>query len=411
MWLKVHHTTYFMASVLSSLMGEKIEKIVPYLNECRVLGIGVLPPDVNQSSDKFEVSKDRKGIHFGLKGISGVGEKATANILDIKERHQIRNLVDFITLTSSSENKTVVRAIIQCGAIDFLGYNRRTLLSAMGDILELVKKAKQKITNNKKVKKPKADISVFWEPVYDYEIQVVEEFSLQELCNMERTLTGFYMTHHPLDGIIKYIRNKSTHSSFTINHGVPRGYVTEEVEDIYGEIQDVIKYDENGDPIEHIEKLPVGQTVITGGVVKAVNLITIRNGQNKGKEMASFILEDAYQGDIKCTIFNKGYERHKGVIKEGNILFIQGKMDYYRESAQILVDTLSPINRDSAKAERQRELLTEMSTTNSDIELAEETIGMFIEDVEQISNVCDYLEELYDKLDEIKLQLEEEMVV
>jgi hypothetical protein len=51
-----------------------------------------------------------------------------------------------------------------------------------------------------------------------------------------------------------------------------------------------------------------------------------------------------------------------------------------------------------------------MSTTNNDIQLAEETIGMFIEDVEQISNVCDYLEELYDKLDEIKLQLEEDLV-
>ena len=48
-WLKVHHPAEFMAAVLSSDM-DNTDKVTGFLDECRVMGLTVLPPDVDAST-------------------------------------------------------------------------------------------------------------------------------------------------------------------------------------------------------------------------------------------------------------------------------------------------------------------------------------------------------------------------
>ncbi len=398
MYLKVHYPVHFMASVLTSWMGGKIEEMVPYLNECRRMNIRILAPDVNHSSNKFEPSVNQAGIHFGLTGIKGVGEKAVANILEVKINHAINSIIDFMTLTGSSVNKTVVSSLIKAGAFDFLGLNRRTLLQTAEDLLAINAKIKQKITANAKRKTPVSDVSVYYQPLWDYEAPSLPEFTLAELCEMERELTGFYMAHHPLDGYVEYIRSKSTYTSLEINKGVlVNGYDLETDE----QFAYLTGREIDSEPVYC--PLPAGQTVITGGVVKQLKAIPIKSGRSKGKEMATFILEDAYQGDIKCTIFAEGYSRFKNTIREGNVIFIKGKIDYYRENAQVNVNEAKEISLEVAsRYEPARDVVKELQEVQELIQLAEETLEVIgFDNADMISAVCEELLSLYDKRDEL----------
>jgi DNA polymerase-3 subunit alpha len=399
MWLKTYYPEFFMASVLTSLIGEKIEKIVPYLNECRRLNLKLLAPDVNQSTLKFEVSADRKGIHFSLNGIKGVGTKAVENILEVKKKHAFKTLSDFIMLTGSAVNKTVITALAKAGAFDFLGYNRRTMVQVAEDLVAISSEVKKKITANKKRKKPLSDISVFYEPFYNYEVEELEEFSHDELCILEKTLTGFYMTYHPLEGLIDYIQSKTTHSSDIINNGVPV-MMTQ----VFNE--DTLKYSDSGDLEMEYEMLPQGQFVITGGVIKQVKEITIKRGRNEGKKMASIVLEDAYQGDIKCTIFNKEYEILQNTIKEGKVVFIKGSIDYFNDSAQINAREITEVSRTSARNLMRNELFEQLMSIKATIRDIEETMELLGDDADLIVDITNELFGLYDKQDKIQEEIE-----
>lgn len=409
MWLKVHYPEFFMASVLTSYIGEKIEKIIPYLNEARRLGLKILAPDVNQSTLKFEVSADRKGIHFSLNGIKGVGTKAVENILETRTKHAFKTLSDFIMLTGSSVNKTVVVALAKAGAFDFLGFNRRTMVKVAEDLIAISADVKKKISANKRRKKPLQDISVFYEPFYSYEAEMLDEFAHDELCKMERELTGFYMAHHPLEGLIDYIQSKSTHTADMINLGIP---VERKIVNALSEDDDFdIEKDFISETLEEsldveYERLPEGQLVITGGVIKQVKEITIKRGRNQGKKMASIILEDAYQGDIQCTVFNQQYEQLNNIVKEGKIVFIKGNVDYFNDNSQVNVKEITEVNRSSAKSLMRNEIIQSISELARTIGEIEETIELLGDDAELIVDVTNELFQLYDKQEMLREELE-----
>lgn len=402
MWLKVYYPEFFMASVLTSYIGKKIEEMIPYLNESRRLGLDILAPDVNQSTRKFEVSKDRKGIHFGLTGIKGVGDKAVASIIAVREQHPFRQLSDFIMMTPSNVNKTVTTALAKAGAFDFLGYNRRTMVKVVEDLILISSDIKKKITANKKRKNPLKDISHFYNPFYDYEVEILEEYTHEELCKMERDLTGFYMAHHPLEGLLNYIQSKTTHTASVINNG----YAVATSMDFDIEDDDIVVPQQDDEEVEmEYEKLPVGQTVITGGVIKSVKEIVVKKGRNAGKTMASFILEDAYQGDVKCTAFVETYNRNLGLIQEGKVVFIRGNIDYFNDSTQVNIKDIHEVDKNQAKGIARNELLTELASVKGDIKAIEETMELLADDLDLIIDVTDELIPLYDKLSKLQQEL------
>src|SRR5205809_603335 len=81
-YLKAHYPNEFMAALLTGEMGNT-DKVVRYINECRELGIQVLPPDVNESVKDFSVSAE--AIRFGLAAIKNVGEGPIATILEARD--------------------------------------------------------------------------------------------------------------------------------------------------------------------------------------------------------------------------------------------------------------------------------------------------------------------------------------
>jgi hypothetical protein len=131
--------------------------------------------------------------------------------------------------------------------------------------------------------------------------------------------------------------------------------------------------------------------------------------------MVSFVIEDAYQGDIKCTAFHETYTKFKSVIRKGNVIFIKGNIDYYMDAAQINVNEAKEISRDIANKynnnKEAEDISREIAEIEDSIKLAEETIELLgTDDYELISEVCAELLRLYNRKDELYSKQKEVVV-
>ncbi len=59
------------------------DKIVKYINECKEMGLRVLPPDANHSDLNFTPAGD--AIRFGLGAVKNVGHGAVEAIVKARE--------------------------------------------------------------------------------------------------------------------------------------------------------------------------------------------------------------------------------------------------------------------------------------------------------------------------------------
>src|SRR5438093_4244657 len=123
-YLKAQHPQYFMAAMLTSERGNQ-DKVVKYINECRDMGIAILPPDVNSSDVNFTPTKN--GIRFGLAAIQNVGETAITSIVANKPFTSLFDFCERVDLRTV--NKRVFESLIKAGAFDSLGQDRALLYS------------------------------------------------------------------------------------------------------------------------------------------------------------------------------------------------------------------------------------------------------------------------------------------
>src|SRR5690606_3015051 len=130
-WLKCHFPAHFMAAVLSADM-QNTDKIVILIEECRRMGLEVLPPDVNAGHHGFTV--DRNGrIVYGLGAIKGLGEGPVQNLIRVREDSgPFRDLFDFCKRVELGLiNKRAIEALIRSGAFDSFGADRAVMLAAV----------------------------------------------------------------------------------------------------------------------------------------------------------------------------------------------------------------------------------------------------------------------------------------
>lgn len=92
-YLKANYPADYMAALLTTTKTK--EEMGPYINECRRMGLNIIPPSVNRSQHEFVVEDD-KTIVFGLDSIDGVGSKVVTAILEARESGRFRSLYDFL---------------------------------------------------------------------------------------------------------------------------------------------------------------------------------------------------------------------------------------------------------------------------------------------------------------------------
>ncbi len=190
-YFKAHFPTEFMAALLTSVQ-DNIEKVGAYIEECREMGIEVLPPDVNESDVGFTPVGEGK-IRFGIGAIKHVGENAVTAILSARSAGPFRDFLDFLLRVDPEKmNRDTLECLIKAGALDRFGLTRKAMMALVEEGLQLAQKFRKE--------KLSGQTSLFGEtfvlPAFP---ALPEEYPKQELLRFEKELLGLYLSAHPLD--------------------------------------------------------------------------------------------------------------------------------------------------------------------------------------------------------------------
>ncbi len=194
LWLKAHYPSEFMAAVLSADL-DNTDKVVTLIEECRGMGLKLLPPDVNRSVYRFRAGRGGE-IIYGLGAIKGVGQSAIETILEERERGgDYRSLDDFCERVNTGKvNKKVLEALIHAGAMDGFSSNRAALIAHLPYALQAAEQ-KQKDREAGMV-----DLFAMEEaPVEERPLPKTPPWDERERLMHEKDSLGLFLTGHPID--------------------------------------------------------------------------------------------------------------------------------------------------------------------------------------------------------------------
>lgn len=180
-WLKTYYPVEFMAATLTNEFrgsgDDREEKILEAMFECRNMDIKVLPPNINESKDRF-LTVDEKTIRFPLNGAKGVGDAAMTAIM---ENAPYDSFDDFFNRVPKKNcNKKVVQILILSGAFDSLFPDRVKLMEYYFEL-----------------RKEEFDPVVKLDRTTN--IRVPKEYTFTDRLEWERAILGAYISGHPLD--------------------------------------------------------------------------------------------------------------------------------------------------------------------------------------------------------------------
>ena len=294
-YLKAHYPSEYMAAVLNH--AGSIEKITFFMEECKRMGLKVLGPDVNESKKGFAVNQ-RGEVRVGLGGLKGVGEAAVEGM--IAERTKggpFTTIFDLIKrINQRTVNKKTLESLAYAGAFDCFPELHRAqyFYLAPGDTATGLEKI-IKFGNVYQTNSTQTTNSLFGDlampDIATPKIPACEPWSLTELLDHEKDVTGMFMSGHPLDNF-----------KFEITHyGITR--LGE-----FNEVKDAVTTQANpGKPFR-----------LAGLVVDAQHRVS-----KTGKQFGSFTIED-YTGKTEFMLWSEDYARYSNYLEKGKNLFITG---------------------------------------------------------------------------------------
>lgn len=317
-FLKTHYPTHYMAALLTSVSSQ-YEKVAEYVQECRDMGIMVLPPDINESGVDFTAHDGR--IRFGLAAIKHVGKGAVLSILEARDQggeekaYPFSSFVDFCRRVDPQVvNREALENLIKAGAFDRFS-TRKALLDQVGVGLELAQRVQLERRSGQRsfftAEEELPQISAGKEGASQRSAQfkcakhikrAQEEFPQEMLLNFEKDLLGLYVSSHPL---LKYKDQLSLCRSCSLNE---------------------------------IDEARMGKALYLGGRIDGVRVITTSNA----KRMAFVKLEDL-KGKVDVTVFPDLYEQRSELLREDKLIFLIGKAERRSGRIQVVADEIHPL--------------------------------------------------------------------
>ena len=289
-YLKYYFPAEFMAALMTSVMDRTV-KLGEYIQECKSLGISILPPDINQAGSGFTVNGN--SIRYGLSAIKGVGRNIIDAIVD--ERNDggpYKDLYDFaLRLANKDINKRLVENLIKAGAMDCFGLTRKQLIHIYMDVLDEVNKDKKSAMSGQMTLFDIVDES--FKSEFQVKVPDVGEFDKETLLNFEKEVTGIFISGHPLDEYTDILSKNTTARTTDF------------------------MLDDDGQVLVEDQ-----QQVTIGGLISKVTGKSAKNGQ----PMAFVTLEDMI-GSVEVIVFPKNYAETRKDIFEGNKVLITGRVN------------------------------------------------------------------------------------
>jgi len=326
-WLKYYYPVEFMAASLNSFMGSS-GKISQYVQECRTMGIEVLPPDINESEVKFSVVDGK--IRFGMAAVKNVGEGAVREIIAEKnEKGYFKSFADFCERTDGRDiNKRCIESLLKCGAFDSFGIFRSRMIAVYEKILEGVSQNRKRNIDGQlsifEMGGAKQEISIS-EDIYPD----IKEYPPKMLLSMEKEMLGLYISGHPLKEFVEEIKEQVTLLSSDLS----------------------MNDRENGEDTENegVKGLKDGMLVTVGGI------ITERKSKTtKSNNLMAFItLEDLY-GTMEVIVFPSTLTKYAALLTDENTVLINGKISIKEEEQpKIICEEVKPLRKTFGNAANQ----------------------------------------------------------
>jgi DNA polymerase-3 subunit alpha len=344
-YLKANYPVFFVAALLTSERANT-EKMVPYIGECREMGIRMLPPDVNESDLYFTVvsppaARDGvaggpQAIRFGMAALKNVGEGAVEAILRARQAGgAFLSLFDFCERVDlRAVNRRVVESLVKSGSFDSLDDRRASLYAFIDQAMELGQKHQR---DREQGQSSLLGLLGGDEPGRrgaTARIPDAPAWGEGERLAFEKESLGFFITGHPLERYQVELTQWATATT--------------------GRLPDMAE-----------------REVTVGGIIAGLRLIKTK----KGDRMASFVLEDL-EGGAECLVFPETYKKVAGRLAEDQVVLVKGKSEVLEETkARLLVTEVLPLEQaklaearfvtirvplehwDRAKGERLRDIL------------------------------------------------------
>ncbi|MEL6134773.1 MAG: DNA polymerase III subunit alpha, partial [Bacteroidota bacterium] len=213
-YLKAHYPAEYMAAVLTHNVSD-IKKITFFIEECRRMGIEVLPPDVNESQALFSVNPEGQ-IRFGLEAIKGVGHSVVETLIETRKKEgPFESVFDMcVKMPLRSINRKTLESLAYAGALDrfrvkrfqyFLPVSEKDPANVLEKAVQYGSKIQQERMspqvslfgdasgNGSSIQEPPIPMGTMQEG------RIREEWSELEKLNYEKETIGFYLSGHPLD--------------------------------------------------------------------------------------------------------------------------------------------------------------------------------------------------------------------
>src|SRR3972149_6579061 len=197
---------------------ENTDKIVEYIEDCRHMGIEVIPPNINESYNDFTIADGNK-IRFGLGAIKNVGDKAIESILQARDTgDRFTSILDVCKRVDMRVvNKQVIESMIKSGSFDLLHDNRARLIAGLDTAMQMGSIAnKDRRTGQKSLFDMGSEMDTIGKRDAGTHIDV-NQWSEKEMRQAEKESLGFYFSSHPLTAYKEKIKQLSTVSSLEIS--------------------------------------------------------------------------------------------------------------------------------------------------------------------------------------------------
>ena len=345
-YLKAHYPSEYMAAVLNH--AGATEKITFFMEECKRMGIKVLGPDINESHKGFAVNAKGE-IRFGLGGLKGVGDAAIESIItERKENGSYKDVFDFIKrINQRAVNKKSMESLAYSGAFDcFPAMHRAQYFfipqgETQNNIEKIIRWGQQCQTSA-----TQQSNSLFGDMLTNIEIPTpklsnCEPWTLTELLEYEKEITGMFMSGHPLD-----------HFKFELTH-----YDITSLFD-FNEIKETVQLQANPNKLYRI----------AGLVTDMQHRIT-----KTGKNFGSFTIED-FSGKTAMIVWSEDYVKFQNYLEKGKNLLLQGsfRQRYNKAEYEFKIQSIHLL-------ETAKQLLTKQLDITLDAASVNEAFINFIE--------------------------------
>ncbi|BCJ88016.1 DNA polymerase III subunit alpha [Effusibacillus dendaii] len=296
-YLKANYPAEYMAALLTSWLHSS-NKVAQYVDDCRRMGIQVLPPDVNQSEYRFAVRNGQ--IRFALAAVKNVGITAIQSILQARKKGPFADLLDFCRRVDSRVcNRRVIESLIRSGAFDWMGHGRRSLLVSLNDAIERGGRMQKEMDA--------AQISLFGlmedaDQTESIDYPEIEDFSEAERLEMEKELLGLYVSGHPLDRYRAAMERSAKHRISEL-----------------GEAED-------------------DRVVQVAGRVRQIRMVQTKKGQT----MAFVELEDL-TGTAELVVFPMVFAEARPILENEPVIWVKAKVQWQEDAVKLIAEKMGPL--------------------------------------------------------------------